>query len=171
LAYHPKRPRLSGEIRSFRYLIMPIKLGRSSEGLSKSLFVCVVVLVSPVVSAEEPSIPRFYADYAVVQHNLKNDQGLFGQLMEFAKAYPREANFIADFWWGRAKKECSTTFSEVAKRYAKAPSKSPTERAKLEKDAMKEADQCIYGVYYDHWDEINKMIEQRFRKLKEDKNR
>lgn len=139
----------------------------------RSLFVCAVVLVSSVVSAEEPSFPRFYLDYAVVQHSLKNDQGLFEQLMEFAKAYPRQADFIADFWWGRARKECGTTFSEVANRYASklTPSMSPAERAKLEKDAKKEADECVYGVYYDHWDEINKMIEQRLKKLKEDNNR
>jgi hypothetical protein len=139
----------------------------------RSLLICAVFLFSFLVSAEESSIPRFYLDYALVQHNLKNDQGLFEKLMEFARAYPREANFIAEFWWGKARKECGTTFSEVANRYASklSASTSPTERAQLEKDAKKEADQCVYGVYYDHWDEINKMIEQRFKKSREDKNR
>lgn len=117
-------------------------------------------------------MPRFYLDYAVVQHSLKNDKGLFEQLMQFGKAYPREADFIADFWWGKARKECGPTFSEVAHRYATklTTSTSAAERAKLEKGAKKESDQCVYGVYYDHWDEINKMIEQRFKKIKEDNN-
>jgi hypothetical protein len=39
-------------------------------------------------NAGEPTIHRFYVDYAVVKHSLMNDEGLFNELMEFTKRIP-----------------------------------------------------------------------------------
>jgi len=137
-----------------------------------SLFLC--YSSHSLAEDAKPGIPRFYLDYAVVQDSLKNGQGVLEQLIELYKAHPQAANFITDFWWEKAKRECSSTFSSVARRYAQKVTASTSESAKkeYEKEAKEEAAQCVYGVYYDHWDEINTMIELRIKKLKtENKNR
>lgn len=120
--------------------------------------------------AAESSMPRFYLDYAVVSHSLKNDEGHFEELMAIAKAHPQKTDFIAEFWWAKAKKECHDTFDEIVRRYASQVKgdTSAAEKSKLEKEAKAEADQCVYGVYYDHWDEINQMIIKRFEQLKKE---
>ena len=38
----------------------------------------------------------------------------------------------------------------------------------IQKKAQKEAEQCYYGVYYDNWDAINKMISDKLKAVKEE---
>ena len=54
--------------------------------------------------------------------------------------------------------------NEVAERYARrgTSTMSEAEKDRLVKQAREEIDQCRYGVYYDHWEEINRMIKQRY---------
>jgi len=126
-------------------------------------FLVLCALLSYPTHASEQTMPRFYLDYAVVEHSLKNDKGYSKELLDFAKAHRQQADFLADFWWAKAKKECLETFKEIVHRYASqvTPSTSASDRTNLEKAAKAESDQCVYGVIYDHWDEINAMIVEK----------
>ena len=126
-----------------------------------------------VASEQMKGLHRFYADYAVVQHSLKNDKGLFNQLMALYDLDRNVANFLAEFWWTKAKKECDSFVKEAAEHYSRmiTAETSQPERERLEKEVKQEADHCFYGVYYEHWDEINQMISQRYKeRLKKRKN-
>lgn len=122
------------------------------------------------LQAVEPTMPRFYLDYAVVQDSLKNGHGYLKELLGFAKTHRQQADFLAEFWWARAKKDCMETFREIAKRYGPQINQSATatEKTKLENALQAEADQCVYGVIYDHWDEINKMILEKVRSAEQE---
>lgn len=111
-----------------------------------------------------PGLHRFFLDYAIVKHSLRNDQGVFEELMALNRLDPRAANFLADFWWSKSRRECSAFANEVAERYARRGTSTmpEAEKDRLVKQAREEIDQCRYGVYYDHWDEINRMIMQRY---------
>lgn len=139
------------------------------DKIMKRLLVILLLSSSAAAYANEasPSIHRFYLDYLVVQHSLKNDEGVSSKLMALAEANMNVADFIAEFWWSKAKKECRASMEEVAKRYAKkiTASSSEVDKQKLEKQAKGEVDQCVYSIYYDHWEEINRMIEHRFENL------
>lgn len=130
---------------------------------SMKAFLALCALLSHPAHAAEPAMPRFYLDYAVVEHSLKNDKGYSKELLDFAKAHRQQADFLANFWWAKAKKECMETFKEIVHRYASqmTPSTSAANKTKLENLAKAESDQCVYGVIYDHWDEINAMIVER----------
>jgi hypothetical protein len=135
------------------------------------LAVAVICCLSSVnLQAAEPTMPRFYLDYAVVQDSLKNGHGYLKELLGFAKTHRQQADFLAEFWWARAKKECIGTFKEIANRYGPQinQSTSAIEKTKLEKALQAEADQCVYGVIYDHWDEINKMILEKVQRAKQE---
>ena len=125
-----------------------------------------LLLIAPVsVSSEETKgLHRFYLDYAVVEHSLKNDKGLFKELMALAKLDRNAADFLAEFWWTKAKTACNSFVKEVVERYSGmvTPETSQPELDQLEKQVKQESNHCFYGVYYDHWDEINQMIKQRY---------
>lgn len=54
--------------------------------------------------AQPPPLHRFFLDYAVLKHSLKNDQGAFDELMELRDLDPYAADFVAEFWWSKAKR-------------------------------------------------------------------
>lgn len=128
------------------------------------LFFVLTLAVWTKVSAQEATLPRFYLDYAIVQHSLKADKGLFDELMDLAKMDRNSADFIAKFWWGKAKKECNEFVEKIARKYARriTPAMSKTDKEKLQKLVTEEANQCYYGVYYDHWEEVNQMIKAKY---------
>src|SRR5215472_16239296 len=117
-----------------------------------------------VGSEETKGLHRFYLDYAVVEHSLKNDKGFFNQLMALYDLDRNAANFLAEFWWTKAKTQCNSFVKESVEHYSRmiTPDTSQPEQERLEKQTKQEADHCFYGVYYEHWDEINQMIKQRY---------
>lgn len=134
-------------------------------------FLAVLALIiwdASSAQAEPPPLHRFFLDYAVVKHSLKNDEGAFDELMELRDLDPYAADFVAEFWWSKAKRQCNALMKEVAERYARrvTATTSEVDQERIIKEARKEIDQCIYGVYYDHWDEINRMIKQRYESIR-----
>jgi 23S rRNA G2069 N7-methylase RlmK/C1962 C5-methylase RlmI len=123
-----------------------------------------LVLLALSASVCADGLPRFYLDYAVVQHSLKNDVGNFDEFMKLAEIDRESADFMAEFWWSKAKRECNEYIKETIERQARriTPETSEEEKEELLRDARAEADQCFYGVYYDHWDEINDMVVKRY---------
>lgn len=132
-----------------------------------ALIAVTVIFRIGVAHAEEKTLPRFYLDYAVVQHSLMNDQGLFDELMDIAEKNRPSADFIAEFWWSKANTKCQDVVHNISRRYgAQITAKtSLKEKETLRKAAKKEADQCFYGVYYDNWDAINRMIKAKHQSL------
>jgi len=116
--------------------------------------------------AQAAGIPRFYADYAVVQESLKNGKGNWAVFMKLVEVDSKRANFIAEFWWVKAKKECSPFVDEIVMKGVKKikPKTTKEEKSKIFEGIKKEADQCFYGVYYDHWAEINKMVADSYQR-------
>lgn len=132
--------------------------------MKKTLMLLALLLACvSVAEGETKGLHRFYLDYAVVKHSLKNDEGL-NELMALAKLDQKAADFLAEFWWIKAKKECISFVKEMNKLYADkiATATSQPEKEQLKEQAMREADQCFYGVYYDHWNEINQMIKKQY---------
>ena len=138
----------------------------------RRLLVALLLLVgySFQANAETPDLHRFFLDYAVVKHSLKNDQGVFDELIGLRHLNPHAADFLVEFWWTKAKKECNDYMYEVAKRYSEKETAdtSKAQKEKLHGEATKEVDQCFYGVYYDNWDEINRMILQNYKNEQKD---
>ena len=130
---------------------------------------CVTIVFFIVISSTalhaEQGLPRFYLDYAVVQHSLKNDVGNFDEFMKLAEIDSNSADFIAKFWWGKAKKECDEYLKSLVERYVKKITQetSKEEKEELKKLIKEDAVNCFYGVYYDHWDEINQMVLQKYK--------
>ena len=129
------------------------------------LIASTIIVFALVVPSTAQGLHRFYLDYAVVQHSLKNDVGNFNEFMKLAELDRDSADFIAKFWWGKAKKECDEFIRGIIVDHVKNLTKetSNEEKEKLEKTIMEEADHCFYGVYYDHWDEINQMVVQKYK--------
>jgi hypothetical protein len=121
--------------------------------------------------AGEAGLPRFFLDYAIVNHSLKNDEGAFNELMDLAKLDQKSADFIAEFWWGKANSYCDDYVDKLIRQYSAKITPKTSEREKIEitEAAKKEADQCFYGFYYDQWDEINKMIREKYGAVKKAK--
>jgi len=109
---------------------------------------------------EEKGISRFFLDYAVVEHSLKNDKGYSIKLLELYKKNPNSAIFLADFWHYKAVKECYKFMKETAHFYSEKISIDMTEgqKDKIMEPAKEAIDHCFYGFYYDNWDEINRTI-------------
>ena len=42
------------------------------------------------------------------------------------------------------------------------PDSTESDKSKIFSLVKKEANQCYYGIYYDNWNEINKMILKKF---------
>jgi len=100
----------------------------------------------------------FYLDYAVVQHSLKGDQGLFEELMEIAKNNPSDV--LANFWWGRALHHCDALMKETIQDHLqRTPNRNKDDMAA---DITKQTAPCRHSYYVDHWDEINRMIRTQY---------
>lgn len=113
----------------------------------------------------EGGIHRFYLQYAVVEHSLMGDQGCFDELMELAKKNRNASDFIANFWYKKALSIQSEQLDKIMKRYCALLEKAKTKKEEddLETKMFKEIDELCYIVYYDNWDNINKMILDRLR--------
>jgi len=116
--------------------------------------------------AQAAGIPRFFADYAVVQESLKNGEGNWDIFMKLVDVDSKRADFIAEFWWVRAKKECGPFVDKILMKGVKkiGPKTTKEKKSKIIKGLKKEANQCFYGVYYDHWAEINKMVADSYKR-------
>jgi len=115
--------------------------------------------------AQAADFPRFYLDYAVVQESLKNDKGNWDIFMKLVEIDSKKANFIAEFWWSKVKKECSPFVKEIVKKAVKEiKPKTTKEELKNSERVKKEANQCYYGVYYDNWADINKMVADSYQR-------
>lgn len=112
------------------------------------------------VFSEEATIPRFYVDYCVVQHTLKNDKGYSEQLMKIAELDINAGDFLAEFWFNRAKTSCFKQVERVISSQVNIvkAQKDKTEQAKMIEKLKDEISQCYYAFYFEHWDEINKTI-------------
>ena len=128
--------------------------------LTSILGFLIICVISVKAEEQEKTIPRFFLDYAVVNHSLKNDQGYSMELLELLKIDPNSANFIANFWWEKAKRECKNDVESIAQNYAKRITENTTEGEKEQifAKAKNECNQCFYSFYYDNWDAINETI-------------
>lgn len=132
------------------------------------LVVTIFLFSANTLLAEERTIPRFFLDYAVVEHSLKNDKGYSMELLELYKKAPHSAIFIADFWHQKALKECEESIRTNARRCSQkiALNMTEEEKDKVMEPAEKAARQCFYSFYYDNWDEINKTIVNKLKAAK-----
>lgn len=152
----------------------------------KNTAIVLIMLFCPVYSfADKTEISRFYEDYTVVSHSLMSDQGRLNELTELLFLDKVAADHIADFWLFKAKRECydfvekiksDIDFKDLYKEidyYVDKPitSISGGKYDEIQKNALKEAEQCRYGIYYDNWDALNKMIFDKFNKIKEEKKK
>jgi hypothetical protein len=126
--------------------------------------VFLLLAIPAVQHGQELGISRFYLDYVVVQNSLMAGKGFFDELMNLAKLDRQSADFLAEFWWSKAKKECYDFVEKTARRYAEkiTPKSSNAEIKQVEVQMMDEVNQCYHSVYYDHWEEINRMIKANY---------
>jgi len=127
-------------------------------------------LKEAMIVKENTALPphRFFLDYAVVDHSLKNDNGYSMELLDLYEKDRDSAVFIAEFWHQKAVKECMEAIQQTAHRYSRQITlgMSEEEKAKINSKGEKEARQLFYGYYYDNWDGINKTIEDKLRNAK-----
>lgn len=100
---------------------------------------------------QEPPVgilSRFWINYAVVDHSLKNDEGLFDTVVKIDDA---RLDFLSDFWWQKIMRDC-----DAKGLIHDAFDGSTVEDGK--KKANIRVDNCSYWVIYENWDEINKTI-------------
>ncbi len=149
---------------------MNIKKIIASEGLLVLIITFLVNLffLTGLLLAEQNDVPRFFLDYAVVDHSLKNDRGYSMELLELHKKEPNSAIFLANFWHNKALRECEENIRSAAHLYSQTITLNMTEEEKKKamEPASKIADQCFYGFYYDNWGEINKSIITKLRAAK-----
>jgi hypothetical protein len=130
-----------------------------------------VLLAGPAQSNNKNSkeqeiyMPRFFLDYAVVDHSLKNDKGYSNELLKLWEKNPHSAIFLGEFWHQKAYNACRESIRENIDHCVKKITLGMTEQEKdkITEPAKKAADQCFYAFYYDNWDEINKTIVSRLK--------
>ena len=92
--------------------------------------------------------------------------------MELVSTNPKSAEFIARFWFSKARRECHNsmmnTIDEGMKRIKHHTSQKLI--TKIKKEIRDEINQCFYSVYSDHWDKINELIMNKY-KLSISKNK
>ncbi len=150
--------------------------------MRKTAIVFIMLFFFPVcLFADETDLARFYREYTEVDHSLMSDQGCVDELMELQSLDVNAADKIADFWMYKSKRECydfvekiksDVNFKDLYKEIDYLIDKRTTnvsggEYEKIQKKALKEAEQCRYCIYYDNWDEINKMILGKLKLVKE----
>jgi hypothetical protein len=121
-----------------------------------------------VESKEESGLHRFFLDYAVMDHSLKGDQGETEKLMALLQADQENdtqtAKCLAGFWHQRAIQHCDAWVQKSIKRHIQA---LPEQASEKQKDAVmtkvwKDVEPCLHSYYYDHWEEINQTIRNRY---------
>ena len=154
--------------------------------MRKSAVVFLILFLFPVCSfADDAGLSRFYQEYTDVSHSLMSDQGCVNELTELHSLDVNAADKIADFWLYKSKRECydfvekiksGIDFRDLYKEIdfyidKKTTPVSGRKYEEIEQKAQKEAEQCRYCVYYENWDEINKMISDKLEALKEEKKK
>lgn len=117
------------------------------------------------IASSSFAMSRFFLDYAVVDHSLKNDQGYSKALLKLYEKDPNAAEFIANFWHKRAYYACEKRIKEAVDSCVERITSNMTEEQKNE--ILKPVDEivsnCFDNYYYDHWDKINKMLVDKFK--------
>lgn len=150
--------------------------------MKKTAIVFVILFLFPVcLFADGAGLSRFYREYTVVSHSLMSDQGCVDELMELQSLDVNAADKIADFWMFKSKRECydfvekiksGIDFKDLYKEIdyfidKRTASVSGGKYEEIQKKALKEAEQCRYCIYYDNWGDINKMILDKLKSVKE----
>ncbi len=150
--------------------------------MRKTAVIFIILFLFPVCSfVDGAGLSRFYREYTEVSHSLMCDQGCVDELMELQSLDVNAADKIADFWMYKSKRECydfvekiksDVNFKDLYKEIDYLIDKRTTnvsggEYEEIQKKALKEAEQCRYCIYYDNWDEINKMILGKLKVVKE----
>ena len=121
--------------------------------VARGIAILAFLIFGQIVQAGEKGQPRFYLDYAVVQHSLMGDKGLHHEFMDLAKLDRQGADFIAEFWLEKAARECRTILREGSQEMVK--------KYISEKEFTQQVEMCFYGVYYEKWEAINLTISNR----------
>jgi len=120
-----------------------------------------------VASGGERTWSVFYIDYAVVQRDLKGNQGLHEELMEIAAE--DTLNTLGNFWFQRAAHHCDAQVKEAIKVEVR---RTPKRKEKdMLTDVWDKTAPCRYSYYVDHWDEINQMIQTQYQALQNRESR
>ncbi|MCP4252113.1 MAG: hypothetical protein GY775_01675 [Candidatus Scalindua sp.] len=151
--------------------------------MRKTAVIFIIIFLFPVCSfADGAGLSRFYREYTEVSHSLMSDQGCVDELMELQSLDINAADKIADFWMFKSKRECydfiekiksGVDFKDLYKEIdyyidKKTTNVSGGKYEEIQKKALKEAEQCRYCIYYDNWDDINKMILDKLKAVKEE---
>ncbi len=151
--------------------------------MRQTAIVFIILFLSPVcLFADGAGLSRFYREYTEVNHSLMSDQGCVNELMELHSLDVNAADKIADFRLFKSKRECydfvekiksGVDFKDLYKEIdyyidKKTTNVSGGKYEEIQKKALKEAEQCRYCIYYDNWDEINKMILDKLKAVKEE---
>ena len=149
----------------------------------KTAVIFVILFLFPAcLFADGAGLSRFYLEYKEVNHSLMSDQGYVNELMELHSLDVNAADKIADFWLFKSKRECydfvekiksGVDFNDLYKEIdyyidKKTTNVSGGKYEEIQDKALKEAEQCRYCIYYDNWDEINKMILDKLKAVKEE---
>ena len=151
--------------------------------MRKIAVIFIILFLFPACSfADGAGLSRFYLEYKEVSHSFMSDQGCVRELMELQSLDVDAADKIADFWMFKSKRECydfvekiksDVDFKDLYKEIDYLIDKRTTnvsggEYEEIQKKALKEAEQCRYCIYYDNWDDINKMILDKLKTVKEE---
>jgi len=154
--------------------------------MRKTAVVFIILFLFPLcLFADGVGLSRFYQEYTEVSHSLMSDQGCVNELVELQSLDVNAADKIADFWLFKSKRECydfvekiksGVDFKDLYKEIdyyidKKTTNVSGGKYEEIQKKALKEAEQCRYCIYYDNWDDINKMILDKLKLVKEDNNK
>lgn len=117
-----------------------------------------MILVEKGFSSNE----RFYFDYAVVDHAIKNDSGELQKLMELNELgekleHKPVGDFLVQFWWNRCVMNCHDYMSSII-----TAQKSRLQDDKIKKMIQTQNNQCVSSYIYDNWDEINTTIVDKY---------
>ncbi len=152
--------------------------------MRKTAVIFTILFLFPAcLFADGTGLSRFYREYTEVSHSLMSDQGCVSELMELQSLDVNAADKIADFWMFKSKRECydfvekiksGIDFKDLYKEIDYYIDKrtitnvSGGKYEEIQKEALKEAEQCRYCIYYDNWDNINKMILDKLKTVKEE---
>ena len=151
--------------------------------MRKTAVIFIIQFLFPLcLFADGAGLSRFYQEYTEVSHSLMSDQGCVSELMELQSLDVNAADKIADFWLFKSKRECydfvekiksGVDFKDLYKEIdyyidKKTTNVSGGKYEEIQRKALKEAEQCRYCIYYDNWDDINKMILGKLKVVKEE---
>ncbi|MCR4290520.1 MAG: hypothetical protein NUV86_09725 [Candidatus Scalindua sp.] len=151
--------------------------------MRKTVVIFIILFLFPLcLFADRAGSSRFYQEYTEVSHSLMSDQGCVNELVELQSLDVNAADKIADFWLFKSKRECydfvekiksGVDFKDLYKEIDYYIDKRTTNVSggkyeEIQKKALKEAEQCRYCIYYDNWDDINKMILDKLKVVKEE---